>query len=272
MKTTFHLVWQQIKLYARIRGYLFFIFLMPMILFFLYMSIFAAGQADRVIAFLGPILAMTATSQGLYGVGGDLARSRQFRMLIPYQLASVSRSSIIASQLLVGTIVVLGVGIIQIALAVFAYGVHLHVSALVLLAVLCLGSLALGGVGVVFLSIVNSTQQSDMLLQLSFLVFVIISGMTVPLAMLPGYVQAVSQFLPTTMLVTIFQGLIIHGSPAAAYWRQLIILVLFFLTSAGIAINLFRWDNEQKASRRRRLFAALCILPLVIGGAWLHIR
>lgn len=272
MNITLHLAWQQIKLYARIRGYIFFVFLMPMILFFLYMTIFAAGQTDRVMAFLGPILAMTATSQGLYGVAGDLVRSREYRMLIPYQLASVSRATMVASQLLVATIVVLIVGFIQIALAVLVYGVHLHTSLLTLLAILCLGSLAMGGVGVIFMSIVNTSHESDMVLQLAFLVSVIVSGMTVPFTSLPGWVQAISQYLPTTMLVSIFQGLILHGDPAAVYWRQLTILALFFLTSASIATNLFRWDNEQKATRRSRLLAAVSLVPITMGAIWLRLR
>jgi ABC-2 type transport system permease protein len=272
MTNALRLAWRSITLYSRIRGYIFFLFLLPMILFGLYMSIFAAGDPVRVTAFLGPVLALAATSQGLHGVAGEIVRSREWRMLIPYQLADVRPWQIVVAQLIVAVLIVTIVGVTQIAVAVFVYGVHLRTSVLILLVVLWLGSIALGGVGLMFSSIVNTPHESDMLLQLAFLCFIIVSGMTVPLAMLPGYVQAIASFLPTTILVRLFQALIVDGEPMAKHWQQMAILVLFFIASVGLAINLFRWDNTQKATVRSRLLAALCLVPLLIGGFFLHGR
>jgi ABC-2 type transport system permease protein len=272
MMNALRLAWRSITLYSRIRGYIFFLFLLPMILFGLYMSIFANGDPVRVTAFLGPVLALTATSQGLHGVAGEIVRSREWRMLIPYQLAGVQPWQIVVAQLVVAVLIVTGVGVTQIAVAVFIYGVKLPTSVPVLLAVLCLGSIALGGVGLMFASIVNTPHESDMLLQLAFLCFVIVSGMTVPFAMLPGYVQSIAAFLPTTILVLLFQALIVDGESIAAHWQQIAILLLFFIATVGLAINLFRWDNSQKATSRARLLAALSLVPLLIGGMFLNGR
>lgn len=272
MNATIHLTWQAIKLYLRTRVSLFTMVLMPLGMFFVYMSIFANGHPEQVTAFLGPVLVLMATMNGMYGIGGDILMMREQGILLPYQLTPVTSLQMLGSRLVVDFVLTLAVGSLQIALAVWLYGVHLLAAPWELFVILSLATFALGTMGVVIISVANSFPEANMLGQLIFLVLLIMSGMTVPLSSLPAFIRGFAQFLPTTMLITAFHGILVNGDHLSAHWREIVIIVLFIGASLTVAATLFRWDTEQKATSRDRLKAVFAVAPLVIAGIWFNLR
>jgi ABC-type multidrug transport system permease subunit len=94
----------------------------------------------------------------------------------------------------------------------------------------------------------------------------------VPLGSLPPFIRGVAQFLPTTILITAFQGVLVHGHHLSAHWREIVIMILFIGASMTVATTLFRWDTEQKATSRDRLKVLIAIVPLAIAGVWFNLR
>jgi len=271
MRLALYLAWQSIKLYSRTIGYFYTMILTPLLLFFVYTGIFAASEPGRVLAFLGPILVLMATMNGLYGIGGDLLMMRETGTLLPYKLTPVTGVHIIASRLIVDVAITVFVGALDIFLAITIFHVPLHASPGDLLIISILAALALGTLGALIIEVANSFPEASMLSQALFLTLLILSGLTMPLANLPHFAQVISRFLPTTMLVASFDGVLTKGHHLAEYWREIVVLVLFIVSTGIAAAVLFRWDKEQKVRWRARATAAASLAPLVLAGVWFNL-
>lgn len=272
MKATLYMTWHVTKLYMRTKTSLFTMILMPMVLFFVYMSLFAGGRPERIVAFLGPVLVLMATTNGIYGISGDLLIMRETGTLLSYQLAPVTPIQILGSRLIVDCVLTLFVGAAEVLLAVSVYRMPLRASPLDLFLIALLATLALGAFGSVIISVTDGFPQASMLSQILFLALLILSGMSVPLASLPVMAQRIAQFLPTTMLVTAFNGVLVKGDKLVIHWREIVVISLFIVACGGVASTLFRWDREQKATLRGRVVAVISLVPLVLSGIWFNLR
>jgi ABC-2 type transport system permease protein len=272
MRIAFYLSWQAIKNYSRSLGYVYTMVLTPLLLFFVYTGIFAGGERERVLQFLGPILVLMATMNGLYGIGGDLLMMRENGTLLPYRLTPISGAHIIASRLAIDVVLTVCVGALEVLLAMWLYGVPIHARVYELLLISVLAALALGTTGALIIEVANNFQEASMLSQAIFLALLILSGLTVPLQSLPQFAQVVAHFLPTTMLVNAFTGVLTKGHRLAEHWREVAVLILFIASTGTGAILLFRWDREEKVRWRARSLAALSMTPLIVAGVWFNLR
>jgi ABC-type multidrug transport system permease subunit len=68
----------------------------------------------------------------------------------------------------------------------------------------------------------------------------LLSGMVVPLAELPGGVRSVARALPSTALAEAARGALTEG--AAVPGRVWPVLVVWALAAVALAIALFRWE------------------------------
>jgi ABC-type multidrug transport system permease subunit len=271
MKATFYLTWQAIKLYMRTRTFIFTMVVTPLLLFFVYMSIFAGGKPERVALFLGPALVLMATTNGVYGVGGDLLLMRESGSLLPYQFTPARPLQILGSRLCLDFLLTLTLGILEIILAIKLYHMPFHAHLWDLLIISCLAAVVLGTLGAIIIGIANSFPQANMLSQLLFLALLFLSGMSMPLDSLPGFARHIAAFLPTTALVTSLNGVLTRGDHLILHWREVVVLVASMITFSGVAVSLFRWDREQKSSMRDRLFAAVALAPMILAGIWFNL-
>jgi len=270
MKATLYLAWHAMRLYLRTRAFIFTMVLMPVLLFFVYMSIFAGGRPEKVLTFLGPVLVLMATMNGIYGIGGDLLMMRETGALLPYRLAPVTALQILASRLIVDCLLTTAVGTIDVVLSVIIYHMPLRAAPVDLFVIAVLSGLALGAFGAVIVSVSNGFPQASMLSQVLFLALLILSGMSVPLQSLPRTAQRIAEFLPTTALVQAFNGVLLHGDTLADRWREIVVITMLIATCGGVAAALFRWEQSQRATRRDRMLACLAVVPLVVSGVWLN--
>jgi ABC-2 type transport system permease protein len=68
-----------------------------------------------------------------------------------------------------------------------------------------------------------------------------LSGATIPLAILPEGVRAVSKFLPITHVVTLLQGLW-KGDAWSSLGSEVIVLVCVLVVGLVLAARTFRWE------------------------------
>jgi imidazolonepropionase-like amidohydrolase len=95
-----------------------------------------------------------------------------------------------------------------------------------------------------------------------------LSGATVPAAMLPKWAQTLAQFMPASYLVSGFQGIFFRNqnlwdnAPAVAALLLTTVLGLF------LAMQLFRWEKEEKIRPRNKLWVVAVLAPFVVMGTW----
>ena len=127
------------------------------------------------------------------------------------------------------------------------YGMPLPENWFSLFALTTLGVFAFRSIGLILASIVNSTQESTIGIQLLYMPMLFLSGATFPTVMLPAWAQIVGQFLPATYLVTGFQSVFLRKETLAQNWQAAAALALTMVLATFISVQLFRWEKGRAA-------------------------
>ena len=69
---------------------------------------------------------------------------------------------------------------------------------------------------------------------------------TFPTAMFPAWLLTVTQFIPSTWLVTGLQGILINHESIAANWQAAGALLATTAVGLLLSVKLFRWEKEEK--------------------------
>ena len=270
MKAVLKMTWVYVKLSYRIKIAFFFTFIFPMAFFFLYCGIFAKSDPNAVAVLMSSLISLSIISSSLFGLSLQLVVMRERDMLRRYHLAPITALQMVCSRLLGNYLLFIPIVALQFVLAVLLYHMPIHGSLAGLWLVYTLGYLALGGIGLVAASVVNTMQEAQVVNQILFFALLFLSGSAVPLFALPQLIQHVALFLPPTLMILVSEGLLVGGQSLGQHVPELIGLAMTLLASMGLAVALFRWEKEEKATRRGRWQAALAILPLLVVGYWLN--
>lgn len=270
MKSVLKMAWMSVKLSWRIKIAFFFMFIFPMGFFFIYFGLFARGRPAVVEQLIVPLVCLSVISNSMFGVSMQLVVMRERDMLRRYHLAPISPLQMIMSRLLASYFLFLPVMILQFVLAMAIYHMPMPASIFSMWLVLSLGYLALGGFGLMIAGVVNTMQEAQVLNQILFFVLMFLSGATVPLAELSRSIQRVAFFLPPTLMILAGQGLMLAHQTLIQHFPELLGMALTMITSLGLSVALFRWEKEEKATRRGRALAALALIPMLVVGFWLN--
>jgi imidazolonepropionase-like amidohydrolase len=148
------------------------------------------------------------------------------------------------------------------------YGMPLPRNWLSLLALTTLGVFAFRSIGLILASIVNSTQESTIGIQLLYMPMLFLSGATFPTVMLPGWAQIIGQFLPATYLVTGFQSVLLRKESLAQNWQAIAALLVTMVLATFISVQIFRWEKGEKLRPAAKLWVLAVLSPFVVMGSY----
>ena len=117
-------------------------------------------------------------------------------------------------------------------------------------------------------AVANSTQESQIMVQLIYLPMLFLSGATIQISMFPHSLQIVAQFLPATHLVSGMQGMMLRGETLAQQGDAIVALLISTAVGLFVSYKLFRWEREEKIRASAKLWIAAVLLPFVVLGAW----
>ena len=254
------------RLAMRNRAFLFFSLVMPMAILFGYMMLFGRGRAKAVPYLLAEVIAFTVMGS-FWGLSVQLVTFREQGILRRFRVAPVTSSAMLASSLLSNYFLTLP----TIAIEFFLSRSLFHMagpgnlfSAFILVT---LGTISFASLGLIVASVTNTMQETQIINQIIWFVFLFISGATIPFPLLPGAVQAVAVFLPATYLVSGLQRAMIDHTGIMDLGMYVASLLGCALIAFLVAAQLFRWDPETKAPRRAKLWAAAAIIHFLLLGA-----
>jgi ABC-type multidrug transport system permease subunit len=131
-----------------------------------------------------------------------------------------------------------------------------------------IGTVTFASLGLIVASVTNTMQETQIINQIIWFVFLFISGATVPFPMLPATVQKIAAFLPATYLVSGLQRAMIEKTNLPDLGSYIASLVGCALIAFVISAQLFRWEPETKVPRRAKLWALSAVIPFLLLGAW----
>lgn len=257
----------RIHLAMRNKMFLFFSLLMPMIFLFLFVMIWGKSSPEKISYIFGGILTLTVMG-GFWGLSVQLVTFRETGILRRFRLAPVGAGPMLASSIVANFVLV--VPFIFIEMLVGRYVLHMaswgEVPVVFLLVII--GSATFSAFGLIVASVTNSMQETQIINQLIWMVFLFLSGATIPLSVFPKWIQSVTLFSPATYLATGFQSAMTNRATFPEILTDSIALTLGLVVAFEIARRIFRWEPEQKLPPRAKIWVLVALIPFLAFGAY----
>jgi imidazolonepropionase-like amidohydrolase/ABC-type multidrug transport system permease subunit len=268
MRSYIALFRSNLQLTLRDRSVVFFNYLFPLIFFFAFAELFHAGTGMGIAYFVGTVLTMGILGNGLWGAGMRSVQEREANILRRFKVTPISPLPILVAAMVSGWILYLPAVVVLLALAHFIYAMPLPPNWISLFVMVTLGVCALRAIGLILAAVTNTMQEAMIAIQLLYMPMLFLSGATIPAAMLPNWAQTLGEFMPAAYLVTGFQGIffrnqtILDNLPAAGA------LILTIAVGTFLAMQLFRWEKEEKLPPRNKFWVLAVLAPFLAMGCY----
>lgn len=253
----------------RKRAVIFFNYLVPIATFFGACELLDADRYPRIASrVVATLLVVGAMANGFFGAGMRAVQEREADILRRFSVAPIGPLPILCASLASGVVLFLPAAAIVLALAAGVYGVPLPRGMLALATLMILGVLAFRALGLIVASVVSSTQESQIFMQLLYVPMLLLSGATIPASALPAWAARLGRHLPAAALYTGFEGIFFRGEGIADVAGRLFALAVTTALGLFLAVQLFRWDKDERIKPAAKLWVALALAPFVLLGAW----
>ncbi len=247
MKSYLQMTWMEFKLYLREPIGAFFTLLFPLMMLFLFGSIYGNepsayfngyGTVDvSVPAYTAMIIATT----GLLSLTITMASYRENGILRRLRTTPIHSFIVLASQLTV-LFLMTSIGMIFLIIAgKLVYNMRFDGNILNVILGFVLSSLSFFAIGFVLAGLMPSARTAQVVGMAILYPMLFLSGAGLPRELLPETIRRLSAFLPLTYVVNLLRGLWIGQS-----WGQQsqAVVVLFAILLAGVVISFltFKWE------------------------------
>ncbi|HEY3439151.1 MAG TPA: ABC transporter permease [Paludibaculum sp.] len=269
MKAYLAYIKSTLQLTIRDRLVLFFNYLMPLVFFIAFGEGFGASTSTGAMAqVVTMVLMLGVLGTGFFGGGMRATAEREAGILRRFKVAPITPAPILVGSLFTGWIVFLPTVIFFLVIARLRYGMPVPEHSLSLLVMVSAGVLAFRGIGLIIASVVNSMAESQVVIQLLYLPMLMLSGATIPLNILPDWLQSVAQFLPSTHLYMGMQNILVREQSLAQNWVPLCALVATMLIALLLSVKLFRWEKGDVLKPGAKLWLLGVLAPFVAIGMY----
>jgi ABC-2 type transport system permease protein len=270
MKIIWRLMWVDLLLLVRVPLSLFFNMILPLAFFGFYAGFLGSARGPAASALIVRLITLGALSNGLFGLSINLVVMRERDILRRYHLTPISASHVVASRLIANYLMFLIVAALELGVAKALFSVQIGEVLPQLLLLLSLGYLAVAGIGFIIASIVNTAGEAQVCNQIAFFGLLFLSGIAVPLAVLPRIFQALAGFVPSALMIVGADEILLHPHSPLASWPEMLCLAVTSVVTFSVATLMFRWEKEAKVTGRERLRTAVVLIPLILAGVWLN--
>ena len=264
---TWSLTVSRMRLAMRNRAFLFFSLIMPLAFLFGYAGLFRRFGPEAVPYLLSMVLALTVMGS-FWGLSVQLVTFREQGILRRFRVTPVGASAMLASSLISNYFLTLPTIAIEFYISRSVFHMAGLGNVLSVFILVSIGTVTFASLGLIVASVTNTMQETQIINQIIWFVFLFISGATIPFPMLPAMVQKISLFLPATYLVSGLQRAMIDHTNLNSLGSYLASLVGCALIAFIVSAQLFRWEPETKAPRRAKLWVAAAVVPFLLLGVW----
>lgn len=245
MKTFWHMTWTELKLQLREPIGAFFTLVFPLMLLFIFGSIYG-NEPSEFLGGFGSIdfsvpgyIGMIIGTIGMLNLPIALATYREQGVLRRLQATPLPSSTILWSQVVVN-VVMTACGVLLLVTAGFlVYDLRPPEASLGLIAAALLGGLSFLAVGFVLAGVLPTPRSAQAVGMALFYPMLFLSGAGMPRQIMPESVQKFSEFLPLTHVVKLLEELWLIGT-----WNLTSLAVVIGLLVVCIIVSrqTFRWE------------------------------
>jgi ABC-2 type transport system permease protein len=248
MKSLLKMTWMEAKLFLREPVGAFFTLAFPLIMLFIFGTIYSnipagpgSGGPDAISSLIPAFMAMVIGITGLMAVTITMATYRENGILRRLRTTPVRPLVVMVAQVaVVFTMTALGT-LLLIAAGRLVYHVRFEGSILSMVGGFILGSLSFFGIGFILAGILPTARTAQVVAMVLVYPMLIFSGAAWPRELMPAAVQKVSAFIPLTYVVNLLHGLW-TGQPWGNHLLDVGVLVGMLLLGIVISVKTFRWE------------------------------
>jgi len=247
MKSLLKMTWMEAKLFLREPIGAFFTLVFPLMMLFLFGSIYGNkpeamfGGHGTVDISVPAYTAMIIATTGLMSITITMAAYREKGVLRRLGTTPVSPLIILAAQVIV-VFAMTSLGMLLLILAgKLVYHLRFDGNALSVLAGFILGSLSFFGLGFVLAGILPTARTAQVVGMALLYPMLFLSGAGIPRELLPEGIKKVAAFLPLTYVVNLLRGLWV-GEAWSKHWLDVGVLAGMLILGVIISVKTFRWE------------------------------
>ena len=269
MRSYIALIKSNLLLMGRDRALLFFGFLFPLTFFFLFAQLFHGGENPADMAqVISMVIMLGILGNGFFGAGMRTVQDRETNVLRRFKVAPISPLPVIVASMVSGLVAFLPTVFLFFLFARIIYHMPVPANLFSLLLFVCIGVVAFRAMGMIIASVVNSSQEAQVLIQILYLPMLFLSGATFPISIMPAWVQNMAQFLPATYLFQGMTAIMIGGEGIGANWFAVVALCIAMCVALFVGVKLFRWEKEEKISGQAKLWILAVLAPFFLLGLY----
>jgi imidazolonepropionase-like amidohydrolase/ABC-type multidrug transport system permease subunit len=262
------LVSLDLKLALRNRSVIFFNYLFPLTFFFIFGQAMHGERGAAMTVVIAMVLVIGILGNGLMGAGIRAVQEREANILRRYKVTPITPAPLLIASVVTGWVLYMPNVILIFTLAHLMYGMPWPQSMGSVLIFVTFAVAGFRAVGMIVASVVNSMQESQLLVQLIYLPMLFLSGVTFPLSMFPPWLLTVTDFLPATYVVRGIQGMLLRNEGLIANLESVLALILTAVVGLFIAYKLFRWEKGEKIRAAAKLWLLAVLTPFLLVGFW----
>jgi imidazolonepropionase-like amidohydrolase/ABC-type multidrug transport system permease subunit len=262
-----------LRLALRNRSVIFFNYLFPLVFFFIFSQAMHAERGATMTMVISMVLIIGVLGNGLFGAGLRAVQEREANILRRYKVTPISPAPLLIASVVTGWILYMPNVLLIFGLAHYLYGMPWPQSMSSILLFTTIAIVGFRAIGLILASVVNSMQESQLVVQLVYLPMLFLSGATFPLTMFPQWLLVITQFVPATYMVVGIQGMMLRDEGIGANIQPALALLLTGCVGLFISYKLFRWEKEEKIRPAAKLWLAAVLTPFLVLGFWqMHTR
>ena len=247
MRSLVKMTWMEIKLFLREPVGAFFTLVFPLMMLFLFGSIYGNeptpmfGGRGTIDISVPAYTAMIIATSGLMSITITMATYREKGILRRLRTTPIRPLVVLAAQVIV-IFVMTSLGMVLLIVAgKLVYNMHFEGNAWSVLGGFVLSSLSFFGLGFILASIMRTARTAQIVGMVLLYPMLFLSGAGFPRELLPEAIKKVSTFLPLTYVVNLLRGLWI-GEAWGKHLLDIGVLVGVLVLGIIISVKTFRWE------------------------------
>lgn len=235
-----HQVRYDLLIFRRNPAAVFFTALIPAVAYVV-VGFLLAGDPESVVGFTAALLALAVVGATFVNLGMTMTIRRERGLLKRLRTAPVSPWTFVFSQASVGLSVALGMMVLLTVIGTVLFGLSVSpVGLLLVLLTVLLGVFCFAAMGLALSTFVPSEEAAPSMVQGVALPLYFISGVLVPVDLLPGWVRSIAEIFPVYHFVEAV-GASYRWPDSGVPVGHWLVVATWGLAAAAFVVKRFRW-------------------------------
>ena len=217
--------------------------LVPIGLIFLLGIIYGDGEyaASQIGIAFGAVSTLGIASAGLMGLPITLSDYRQRKILKRYKVTPISPMTLLMSSvLLCFSLSIVSMALIYVISATM-FGFVMQGSWVIFVGVYLLVMVSIHSIGMIITSLAPNAQMAGVIASAIYFPMIFLSGATIPLEIMPGAMQTLSNFLPLTHGINLLQAVSLEQQLTDSMFSFLVMAIIAII-GIIVSIKFFKWE------------------------------